>query len=241
MHNHTWLSHSSRYTAGGLWGSSSPGHHLRPAGGIRVAVELGSVAAGGGGGFASRPPTWHGPLHRSPFSVWHPAESGVASQVHAAQSSLRHVQVWQWEAGFCHVVCPFTPGFGLFLHPSSILVWISVNQWAVPFSPILLSLWLSPAVGLRLYCPGGTLTWIPVGTLCAPWLLAGHTKHHTQRRWVTKHSVMTFWIKVPKTPCWSLWCVSVAGSLDAECVLPTRREQSDRRRGALSDCLPWWL
>lgn len=79
---------------------------------------------------------------------------------------------------------PFTPTFTFWsvLHPSSILVWISVNQSAVPLSPILLSLWLSPVVGLRLSCPGGTLRWIPVGTLCAPWLLAGRTKHHKQLR-----------------------------------------------------------
>lgn len=50
-----------------------------------------------------------------------------------------------------------------------------------------------------------------------------------------------FWVSAPIDPYWSLWCVLVAGPLDAECVLPASGEQGDRRRGTESDCLPWRL
>lgn len=83
------------HPAGGLWGGSSSGYRLRPAGGVGAAVELGSAAAGGGGGGPSGPAARCEPLCWSSFGVWHPAEPGVTAQLHPAESSLHHVQVWQ--------------------------------------------------------------------------------------------------------------------------------------------------
>lgn len=37
-----------------------------------------------------------------------------------------------------------------------------------------------------------------------------------------------------------IWC-AVEGSLDAECLLPSCREECFRRRRAELNCLPWWL
>lgn len=84
----------------GLWGGSSPGHRLRPAGGVGATVELGSAAADGCGRRSSAPTARRGPLCRSSFSVWHPAEPGVSSQLHPAGSPLHHVQVSKWDLSY---------------------------------------------------------------------------------------------------------------------------------------------
>lgn len=187
------------HPSGALWGSPPPGHRLRPAGGIRAAVELGSAAAGGGWWCPSCPPSRRGPLCWSSFGVRHPAEPSVSSQLHSIGSCLHHVQVWQWRAPLGRL--PFSSMSFLICFPlsSSLSVWISANWWAALFSPILPSLWPSLTVRHRLSCRGGTWRWIPAGALCAPWLPAGHTQYQRTPRWDRAYSGKS---GVSESSCW---------------------------------------
>lgn len=85
--------HGFSLCAGRLWGGASPGHHLRPAGGVGAAVELGPAAASGGGGGPSGPAARCRPLCRRSLGLWRPAEPGPPQQLHPAESALHHVQV----------------------------------------------------------------------------------------------------------------------------------------------------
>lgn len=235
----TWLP-VSLHPSGALWGSPPPRHRLRPAGGIAAAVELGPATAGGGRGGPPRAPARRGPLCRGSFGVRHPAEPSVPSQLHPVGSRLRHVQVRRWGASLLQPELSQASAFSsasLSASPHS-SAWISANRWAALFRPILPALRPSPTARLRSSCRGGTSRWIPAGALCAPWLPAGRAQCRRRLRWDREGGGECF---LNASSSWSPRCVSVAGPLDAECVLSARGEQGGGRRGARFDRLPWWL